>query len=590
MVKKMQVSYSRVETFKKCPFQFKLKYIEKFETLPPDDVTNALVLGHALHTGIEKGVDAGIAEYMNAFPIVTDGMVEESLKLEYWIPKVIEALPPDGLHEIEIADEDFKGFIDYLAPTGNENEFDLYDFKYSNNIDNYLESAQLHLYKYYYEKLNPDKKIRNLYFVFIPKTQIRMKYKNKTNPRDETTFEFRNRIKSELSNKQITVSSIEYDPNKVVEFLTHTKHLVESTEYAKNESRLCDWCDFKDYCLNGNDYNIFRMEDEKMNLPKNERMPSDTIIKRKMWFYGAPFSGKTYLANMFPDMLLMSTDGNYTQLPDGIPPHIDIKNEVSVEGRITKTKLAWETFKEVIAELEKGGNDFRTIVLDLMEDTYESCRLYMYDKLNITHESDDSYRAWDKVRLEFLSTIKRFFNLNYENLIVISHEDTTNDLTKRSGDKITSIRPNIQPKAALKLAGMVDFVARVVNDNGVRTVSFKADEVTFGGGRLNISNVEIPCTLDAILDLYDGNVTTVEKPKRQGRAAKSEETPKVEETPIAPPIAPPMDEDLPIMEITDDGLIPIPDIPFEVDAKPTTTPLETADTTPTPTRRRKTRE
>ena len=319
-----------------------------------------------------------------------------------------------------------------------------------------------------------------------------------------------------------------------------------------------------------------------MNLPKNERMPSDTIIKRKMWFYGAPFSGKTYLANMFPDMLLLSSDGNYTQLPDGIPPHIDIKNEVSVEGRITKTKLAWETFKEVISELEKGGNDFRTIVVDLMEDTYESCRLYMYDKLNITHESDDSYRAWDKVRLEFLSTIKRFFNLNYENLIVISHEDTTNDLTKRSGDKITSIRPNIQPKAALKLAGMVDFVARVVNDNGVRTLSFKADEVTFGGGRLNISNVDIPCTLEAILGLYDGNVTTVEKPKRQGRAAKSEETP------IAAPIAPPMDEDLPIMEITDDGLVPITDIPFEVDATPTTSPLETADATPT--RRRKVRE
>ena len=186
---------------------------------------------------------------------------------------------------------------------------------------------------------------------------------------------------------------------------------------------------------------------------------------------------------------------------------------------------------------------------------------------------------------------KRFFNLNYENLIVISHEDTTNDLTKRSGDKITSIRPNIQPKAALKLAGMVDFVARVVNDNGVRTVSFKADEVTFGGGRLNISNVEIPCTLEAILDLYDGNVTTVEKPKRQGRAAKSEETPKVEETPIAPPIAPTMDEDLPIMEITDDGLVPIPDIPFEVDTKTTTAPMETADATPTPTlRRRKVRE
>lgn len=595
----MRVSYSRVETFKKCAYQFRLKYIEEWQTLPPDDETSALILGHALHTGIERGVDAAIEEYMNAFPIATDKMVEESIKLEYWIPKVVELLPPDGLHEIEISDDDFIGFIDYLAPTDDPNVFDMYDFKYSNNIDNYLESAQLSLYKYYFEKLNPDKKIRSMAFVFIPKTQIRMKYKNKTNPRDETTFEFRNRIKSELEKKSITISFIDYDPNKVIDFLTNTKHLIEETEFKKTESRLCDWCDYKDYCLNGNDYNIFK-EDEQMNLPKNERMPNNTVVRHKMWFYGAPFSGKTYLANMFPDILLLSTDGNYTQLPDGIPPHVDIKNEVTVEGRLTKTKLAWETFKEVIAELEKGGNDFRTIVVDLMEDTYESCRLYMYEKLNITHESDDSYRAWDKVRLEFLSTMKRFFGLNYENLIIISHEDTTSDFTKRSGDKITSIRPNIQPKAALKIAGMVDFVARICNDNGVRILSLKADEVTFGGGRLNITNAEIPCTIDAILDLYGGKITEVKKPTRQGRAAKVEEpvativtTTATVDGVVAPiqAIEPPTDEEMsealpPMLEMNE---FATDNLPFDVPTTPA--PLETADATPTPTRRRrKTRE
>lgn len=587
----MQVSYSRVETFKKCPYQFKLKYIEELETLPPDDVTNALVLGHALHTGIEQGVAAGVAEYMTAFPIATDAMVEESIKLEYWIPKVIEMLPPDGLHEIEIADGDFKGYIDYLAPTDDPNVFDMYDFKYSNNIGNYVESAQLHLYKYFFEKLNPDKRIRNMAFIFIPKTQIRKKYKNKSNPADETTFEFRKRIVEEMEKKSVTVSFIDYDPNKVIEFLTNTKHLVESTEWEKNESRLCDWCDFKDYCLNGNDYNIIRQEEKTMVLPKNERKSNDAIVRHKMWFYGAPFSGKTYLANMFPDMLLLSTDGNYTQLPEGIPPHIDVKNEVIVEGRIAKTKLAWETFKEALAELEKGGNDFRTIVVDLVEDTLESCRLYMYDKLNITHESDDSFRAWDKVTTEYLSTIKRFFNLNYENLIVISHEDTTSDFTKKSGDKITSIRPNIRPKVALKIAGMVDFVARIMNDDGVRTLSFKADEVTFGGGRLNITSTDIPCTYDAIMAIYGGkNVAPVEKPTRQGRAkAKTmAETAPVKPTPEPDVNADPTEfaaDELPF-EITDDEFVPN----VAADPIPAPAPMETADATPTTRRRRKTRE
>lgn len=85
----------------------------------------------------------------------------------------------------------------------------------------------------------------------------------------------------------------------------------------------------------------------------------------------------------------------------------------------------------------------------------------MYDRLGITHESDDSFRAWDKVRTEFLSTIRRLMNLDYENIVLISHEDTSKDITKKSGDKITAIKPNIADKVANKIAGMVDIVASI---------------------------------------------------------------------------------------------------------------------------------
>lgn len=50
----MQVSYSRIDTFKQCPYKYKLIYIDKLETKFNLDPTNALVLGTALHTGIEK--------------------------------------------------------------------------------------------------------------------------------------------------------------------------------------------------------------------------------------------------------------------------------------------------------------------------------------------------------------------------------------------------------------------------------------------------------------------------------------------------------------------------------------------------------
>lgn len=264
-------------------------------------------------------------------------------------------------------------------------------------------------------------------------------------------------------------------------------------------------------------------------LPKNERIVVNTTNKKKIWIYGAPFSGKTYLANQFPDMLLLSTDGNYTQLPGGMPPHIDIKDIIRVDGRITKKQFAWDVFKETISELEKKQNDFKTIVVDLIEDTYESCRLYMYDKLGIEHESDDSFRAWDKVRTEFLSTIKRLTNLNYENIILISHEDTSKDLTKRTGDKITSIKPNLQDKAALKIAGMMDIVCRIVAEDNVRTISFKTSEVIFGGGRLNVKVNEIPCSYEELIKVYNeangGKITPIEINNNESADRQSTSTP-----------------------------------------------------------------
>ena len=61
----------------------------------------------------------------------------------------------------------------------------------------------------------------------------------------------------------------------------------------------------------------------------------------------------------------------------------------TMEGR--QKKLAWEIFKSAIDDLE-AGSDFETIAVDLLEDTYESCRLWMYKQMGITHESDDSFR------------------------------------------------------------------------------------------------------------------------------------------------------------------------------------------------------
>lgn len=516
----MQVSHSRVETFCRCPHKYFLRYVEGLDTIPNTDPDNALILGTALHTGIEEGVDQALEFYRNSFPILTDDHINEMIKLEALIPKAKALLPPGGKFELPISNSDFVGFLDYLLPVGwmasgdpnnrwggHVQVFDLYDFKYSNNVNNYRESGQLHEYKYYYELTHPGHRIRNMYFLFVPKVKIRQK-------KTETLMQFRGRLRDALNEAEPSLLQVQYDPMKIVGFLTDVKYMVEADDFPKNPNHLCGWCNYQEYCEKGWDYMI---------LPKNERRNLNATKKKVVWIYGAPFSGKTFFANQFPDPLMLNTDGNIKFVD---APYIAIRDTVTVEGRRTKRQLAWEVFSDAVAELEKKQNDFKTIVVDLLEDTYEACRVYICDRQGWKHESDDSFRAWDMVRSEFLNTIKRLISLDYDNIILISHEDRSRDLTRKSGDKISSIKPNLPDKVANKVAGMVDLVARIVADDDDRMLSFKTSEVIFGGGRLTVRDNEIPLDYEAFCAIYDdANARAAGAVKRGGNTPTTPTTP-----------------------------------------------------------------
>lgn len=465
-----------------------MQYLDRLKAIPSTEPDNALILGTAVHTGIEQSLQAAIQQYFFSYPIITDKHINEAIKLEQVIPKARAAIPPGGSFEVPIYDRDFVGFIDYLAPVNTVNGieyYDLYDFKYTANAHSYKDSTQLHLYKYFFERNNPGKKIQALYFLFVPKVKIKQ---GKT----ETLQDFRNRLKMELSKAAVQKVQVDFKPEKVIEFLFGIKRASEAKDFPRNESYLCRFCEFSDFCSKGDTYMI--------ELPKNQRRSIETVQKRVIWIYGRPFCGKTTFANQFPDPLMINTDGNIRYVD---APYIRIRDEVVVQGRQTKKTPAWVMFKDAVAELEKKQNSFRTIVVDLLEDVYEYCRLYMCEEMGISHESDDSFRAWDKVRSEFLNTLKRLMALDYENIVLISHEDTSKDITKKGGDKVTSIKPSLQDKVADKVSGMVDVVGRIVADGDVRTFSFKSNEVIFGGGRLKVKAKDIPLDVQALFEIYD---------------------------------------------------------------------------------------
>lgn len=493
----IQASFSRVDCFKSCPQKYKYRYLEELKTFPSDAADNDLIVGNVLHKAMETDLVQAKDFYFSQYPVITDNHINEFMKIEILASKVKKLLEGVNIYsqEYQINDRDFIGFVD-LITINEDGTVDIFDYKYSNNVEKYKESQQLHIYKHYLEKQGLI--VSRMGYIIVPKWRGRQK-------KTETLFQFRQRLVEEVNKLEVQLIEVEFEKYKVAQYFSDLEEMKTSRVFDKNMSNLCNWCDYKQYCFEGEDV---------MLLPENKRRNIEKINKKSLWIYGSPFSGKTTFANAFPNPLMLNTDGNIKFVD---APYISIKDTVSVDGRITNRTYAWEIFKEVITELEKNQNDFDTIIVDLLEDTYEQCRLYMYHKLNISHESDDSFRAWDKVRTEFLSTIKRLMNLDYENIILISHEDSTKDITKKTGDKISTIKPNLSDKIANKVAGMVDIVARVVVDEDNRYLSFKSDEVVFGGGRLTVKETQIPLDYEELLKIYESS-----QPKKKSRKKKEE--------------------------------------------------------------------
>lgn len=521
-----KTSYSRVGTFTQCPHKFELNYVDGLEVPFNCDAANPLVIGTMLHECIEVGVDEAIANYKAAYPVMTDFMVNELMKIRVLGSRARELAwgmldddDTDPVFETKVEDDSgFVGFIDMLIPRGN-GLWTMLDFKYSNNVDRYLESGQLSVYKYFYEKTHPGEIIQDMAFLIVPKTMIRQK-------KTEDLYQFRERLAATLEDMWPKLYRVEYDPEKVADFAVGTCTMANAIEFPKHESRLCDWCDYKDFCLGGNDMFI---------LPKNERRAEAVITDPDMWIYADSYVGKSTFVDHFDNVLFINTDGNTQNITS---PFVQIADELVTEGRMTKKVLAWAKFREVIDELEKHDNTFKVVALDLVEDLYEHCRFYVFDQLGIKHESDGGYgKGWDMVRTEFLSQMKRLKSLGYR-VIYISKELVT-EITYANGMKVSTFKPNLPDKVANVLAGTVTMTLRAYMDERGHFLQLRKNENIFGGGRIDFKRDRCELTVEAFnAALLEAQGATAEpeakkaKPKPEVEAETTEEPDtKIEEKP-----------------------------------------------------------
>lgn len=189
-------------------------------------------------------------------------------------------------------------------------------------------------------------------------------------------------------------------------------------------------------------------------LPENKpQVPKDT--PRNYFIYGETMSGKSYLANEFPNPLILNTDGNAQA---NSVPSIQLKNEKNNQGRIIKP--VFEQVGEILLALQTQQHNYETVVIDVVDDLFEMIRIAVCDVLTPDNKSrlkslsdipyGKGYDTFNQIITELVLDLKALDM----NVIYISRQITeTNEDTKT-----VKVKPSLKEKFVNLINGNSDLM------------------------------------------------------------------------------------------------------------------------------------
>lgn len=122
-------------------------------------------------------------------------------------------------------------------------------------------------------------------------------------------------------------------------------------------------------------------------LPKNEpQIPIDT--PRNFFIFGETMSGKSYLANEFPNPYIINTDGNAKA---NTVPAYQLQNVKDKTGKITSSVI--DQLAEIILALQTQNHTYETIVIDVIDDVIEMIRVAVCNEYGVKNLKDVPWGA-----------------------------------------------------------------------------------------------------------------------------------------------------------------------------------------------------
>lgn len=110
-------------------------------------------------------------------------------------------------------------------------------------------------------------------------------------------------------------------------------------------------------------------------LPENKpQIPKDT--PRNYFIYGETMSGKSFLANEFPNPIVLNTDGNAEA---NTVPSIQLVNKKDKNGKITHSVI--QQLGDILLALQTQQHSYETVVIDVIDDVIEMIKIAVCDEL-----------------------------------------------------------------------------------------------------------------------------------------------------------------------------------------------------------------
>ena len=174
-------------------------------------------------------------------------------------------------------------------------------------------------------------------------------------------------------------------------------------------------------------------------LPTEPTPPKKDLSDFIILEYGFPKAGKTTWASHFPNSVFLATESGQNAIECFKVP-ID----------------SWATFLAACNELARGGHDFRTIVIDTVDNLWLLCQQHVCGKHKVEHESDLAYgKGYSLILTEFQRVLTKLSHLPY-GLVLISHAEME-EVKTRTGS-YHKVVPSLREKPRKVVLGMADMV------------------------------------------------------------------------------------------------------------------------------------